>query len=235
MFFQVLCFFVIQILNLDLRVKLFSIFFTFFFSPLLSSISLIFLLFSLILLSFASNLLSCCYLLIFLCLVLLQIVTSSSYCFILLLPRHLVLLPWLVASSHYLVRYLIALLHHCLVHHFVALSRYLATSPCCLVSYLIALCRCFLPHHAAITHCFIGSLCYLATSKYLLNPPHLLFCCLATLCLTTSLPCCIVLVGTSFLPPILQGGAWSLQKQTFQQPPKKVNIHFLFLFFIFFC
>ncbi len=106
--------------------------------------------------------------------------------------------------------FLIALLHHCLVHHFVALSRYLATLPCCLVSYLIALCRCFLPHHAAITHYFIGSLCYLATSKYLLNPPHLLFCCLATLCLTTSLPCCIVLVGTSFLPPILQGGAWSL-------------------------
>ncbi len=213
-----------------IELKVFSIFFTFFFSPLLSSISLIFLPFSLLLLSFASNLLSCCYLLVFLCLVLLQTVTSLSYYLNLLLPRHLVLLPWLVASSHWLVCCLIALLHHCLVHHFVALSRYLTTSPCCLVSYFIALCCCFLPHHAAIIHCFIDSLCDLATSKYL--PPHLLFCCLATLRLTTLSPC----VGWYFPPPsYFPRRSLELVEANFLATTKEVNIFSFFLFFIFFC
>jgi len=33
--------------------------------------------------------------------------------------------------------------------------------------------------------------------------------------LATSLPYCLVLVGISFFLPILQGGAWSLEKETF--------------------
>jgi hypothetical protein len=39
------------------------------------------------------------------------------------------------------------------------------------------------------------------------------------------------LVGTSLLPPLLQGGAWSLEKQAFQQPQKKVSTFFLNYFF----
>ncbi len=154
---------------------------------------------------------------------------------ILLLPPHLVM-PCvtsrycLVTSSCYF-----DLLPPCIA------SLLLSSLPCCcLVCYHIAAsllfcypaslpraslrCHCSLPHCLALLPCCV---------KIPSNPPHLL---LRYLVPHTSLPYCLVaslplLVGTSLLPPLLQGGAWSLEKQAFQQPQKKVSTFFLNYFF----
>jgi hypothetical protein len=181
---------------------------------------------------------------------------TSNYCLIELLPillllHHLVLLPWPIASScclnllpchvvltycllvalrphyfmtlfhRYFVRYFIALLRHCLVHYFVTSSCYLTTPPCCLVT--LPHCPTSLPH---VSLCCHRSLLHWLVSlprclKVPFTPPHLLFC-----CLVASLLHCFVLAGISLLLSILQEGAWSLEKQTFYEPLKKVNIFF---------
>ncbi len=155
-------------------------------SPFLTIIFIFILVFPLVLLSFASYLLSCCYLLIFLpC-------ATSNYCLICclieLLPHYLVLLPHhtalCAASLHYLVIALCTtslLCHITLLPRLVALSHYLTTPP-----------HCPLPCHATIApyfvvfvaHCFIGSLNYL------------------------------LLVGISLLLLVLLGWTLNLEKQT---------------------
>ncbi len=73
------------------------------------------------------------------CLVLPQTPHLSALCYLKLLLHLLphwaaTSLPCFIASSHYLVCCLIALPCHCIVHYLIALSHYLATSPCCLVT-----------------------------------------------------------------------------------------------------
>jgi len=157
----------------------------FFFFPHLSSLSLIFSFISLLYLSFAFYLLSCCYLFIFLCIVLLQSwpATLSYYCLLTLsyclgllphhttlcttsLVHHVTLLPHLVASSHYLIA-----------------SRLLPPTSSC--------------YHHSLFYYLTSLPRYLEVPSNTPAPPNLLLCCLAILCLATSLPC----VGQYFLLP----------------------------------
>jgi hypothetical protein len=148
--------------------------------------------------------------------------------FILLLPHHLVvpyvalscylitssccfnMLPYRIASLYYLVMLplccLVTLPPRCLFtlfRCFVTLLRCLLMLFCCFVTLprcLVAL----LHYFATIAHCLVTLPCYLNVPFDPLLPP---ICCLATL-----LPHCLVFVGISFLPPLLQGGACSLEK-----------------------
>jgi hypothetical protein len=138
-FSSVLCFCVVKILDLDRRAKFFPLFFTFYFGPHLSSLSLSFLFsfpFGFFLLSFVS------------CLVgaspplLPRVIASSphpiaSICYLLVLPHH-----FIVASS----------LCCCLV----TLSP---SWPCCLVVSLLFRCL-IIVHRCFVTsrHCLVASL-----------------------------------------------------------------------------
>jgi len=116
-----------------------------------------------------------------------------SYC-LGLLPHHTGLCA---VSLHY---FIIALCTTSLPYHVTSLLRLVALSvislPC-----VVASCLIMLPS-------FTVSLTHFATllprSTY---PP---ICCFVALLLCALLPCRLVLVGTSLLPPIFQGGAWNL-------------------------
>jgi hypothetical protein len=132
----------------------------------------------------------------------------------------LVLLPCLTTSFCYTTS---------LLHHIVSLLRCTASLACQAIS--LSHCTTLLPRHIDSSH-------YLSTSlplaiwlpfhlRYLLTPPFVV-----------SMPRCLVLVGTSSLAPLLQRGAWSLEKQTLQQPLEKVFFFLLllvFFFLFFFC
>ncbi len=137
-----------------------------------------------------------------------RLITSHAHCFIAscvdLLHHYLIVSsPWYFfhTTSMPLLRCLITLPFH------------LVTLPCCLITQLCYFMCCL----STSLPCLVTIVCCLATSRYLLTPP---ICCFMGSCLATSLPCCFttLLVGTSFLPLLLQGGSWSLEKRVFQQP-----------------
>ncbi len=214
-------FFLFWSLDLDHRVNFF--FFFFFFSHL-SSLSLFFsflfpfyffhlaLVFHLVATSS-----SCCFELLPHCLILLPQHVVLSHCLIIISCHATSLLLCHVASSRCFVtlpRCLLMLLRcfvtlpHCLVTlppHVVS-SHCLVASSCCFVAslhYLIALSHC----HVISLPLFSALLLRLTTSKYLLTPPSP-----PIYCLDALLPHCLVFIGTSLLPPLLQGGACSLEK-----------------------
>ncbi len=187
---------------MDHKVKFHSFFFTFFLTfPHFHFF------FALLLLSFASYLFSCCYLLVFMCLVLLQTIASSScsssHCFV----HCLIVLP-----HHCFVHCLIVLPHHCLVHCLVASSRYLVTLPCCLATLPhcpTSLVRTWLCYHCSLLYWLTSLPRYL---KVPFNPPTFVVFLLLYLepcCFTASLPC----VGWYFSSPLVlfcreELGAW---------------------------
>jgi len=242
--------------SLDHRVKFFSFHFTF--SSPFFTLTLFFLFFSLLLLSFEPHvLLPClttslyyfkalsCYLKLLPYRLAMPCTTSNYYpvissYYLDLLPCHLVVLH---ATSNYqatsnyrtieLPNHLkppfttSALLPHCLylllpfatwlprtTSHYLYLVVSLplalvAFSSCCLLlpRYLELPHTTSLPSYFAVLHCLVA-----IAPQVALDPPHpfvdSMFHYLATLCVVTSLPCYLVLVGTSLLLPLLQGGAW---------------------------
>jgi len=121
----------------------------------------------------------------------LSVPCATSNCFLIeLLPHHLVLLPWFVASSHCLLQRVIALPNHCLVHYLITSSHYLATPPCCLVTllhYLAWLTPTLSCYHYSLFHWFISLPCYL---KVPLKPSPI--CCFVALLPCTLLPHCFI-------------------------------------------
>jgi hypothetical protein len=169
------------------------------------------------------------------------VVTSWSLCalcYFKLLPHQVALhhTALCIASLCYLIIALcIASLCYLIIALCIAsLPHHVTLLPClvALPHYLIA------PPHwsvhgcATIAHCFIGSLHYLATSKYLLTRPHLLFFCFFTLNLVASLPHCLVLVGISLLPLFcFVGKNLELGKANFLATTKEGE-YFLFISFV---
>jgi hypothetical protein len=102
--------------------------------------------------------------------------------------------------------YLELLLHH----HLVALMA--SSLPRCLVTIVTSLLFCYFDVASSqlvtpsMPCCFVATRCYLIALHF-----------------TTLLPC-------SLLLPFLQREAWSLEKQAFQQPQKKVIVLFFFYF-----
>jgi len=206
-FSSVLCFCVVKILDLDHRAKFFPLFFTFFFLlTFLHSHSLFSFLFPFASFFFPLFLVSCLVGASPPCATSSYCLITSSYCFDLLPPR--------VASSFH--RCLFAL---SLPHHFVTLMALF------LVVSLLFRCLIII-HHCFVTsrHCLVASLpchCFVAPFRWieiLSNPP---ICCFATLLLCTLLPRRLtallpLLVGISFLPFLLQGKVWNLDKQGLQ-------------------
>ncbi len=181
-------------MDLDHKVNFLKPFFYFSF-PHLSSLSLFFFFsfpYYFFFHSFPSCLLYCC------CFVALS-------CYLVTLSYYLDLLP-----HHYLACSLVTLPpHHCLSPcHLCCLRCYLVISSlhhCLVVSSLF--CCCFM----AARRCFTTLLRWIEVPS---NPPFFVSLPRTSLLrrLTTSLP---LLVGTSLLP-LLQGGAWSLEKQVLQ-------------------
>jgi hypothetical protein len=159
---------------------------------------------------------------------------SSTYCFVTLPHRPtwsccfiiILLQPHHVTSS---LRPCVVSLH-CFMRCLVASLHYLIASSCCLVMLFhsfVSLLRCatfslecnvslpprttFLLHRVAFLPCYLALLLHFTTFLFwgtFWSPHNLLFCYLIIL-----LPRCLVLVGISLLPPLLQGRAWSLESK----------------------
>jgi hypothetical protein len=234
-------------LNLDHRVNFISFFFIFFFVLDLSSLIVFFfffpfyffpLLIIFCLVATSSSFCALCYLKLLPHRVVAYLTITSSPCPMLRQPATLsccfdLLSPCRTTSSlfHDIVSSLFRALLHCvtlslpcaLFCYFVMLPHYPTLLPRHITSlpHFITSCLLVLPSLISSLACFTTSL-----PQGTFWPPHLLFYCLEALCLATSLFHCFVLVGISLLLSILQEGAWSLEKQTFYEPLKKVNIFF---------
>ncbi len=178
-FSSVLCFCIVQILDLDHRANFFSFFFSFFLT-FFHSHSLFSFLFSFVSFFFPFLLVSCLVVVSSPC-VTSSYLVASSYCF-LTLPRCYLahsLVASLPSSPHYLIA-LSSLLHH---RCFVAL---VTSSPHYLITLVI-----LLPHRPHCCHATLLFCCYLVAPPCWVevpsNPPNLLLRCLTPCCLATLL------------------------------------------------